>query len=478
MSIRTIISKEQVINDKINIDEFYAVLHDIYNYKVSDDEKRRLLVKSSRMFHRAYNNFLLNNPTLKMENIVASTAKYKYNTIQPIGNSALMTTPTKHGTLVSTMYSIKEHIVGKKIFEMSFQKKRMYKLAEYFGVFGKAGALVKTVLAVEAAKAKKALDKKVVDIKDKISKIPVPTRGNIANAALAFTLLNAMDIMNIPRERAKYGAKYGRRPGAIVGPIPLWSVQMIERARSDRKIKSRAIGDVFLAHQKGNRDIVRIDGTFSGPYRLLYILLLIRLQKEGEARQETLADNLTYLGQVVTHSDVTRTESRRLNYETHRTFPIITETHIILDMYIQTIEWHRSVEDGKNVIKYHLLFRKYYPSTGYKVFNPIPTLFDEDPSAGSGFELHDKWGRWRRWAEYSMDGIWKMIRFYGEIYGHLIIGNDGSTKEEMDKQAVNDVNKLVGSYVGSMYGLFDQYASIKGKNYKPGIGDIPGAPIQ
>ena len=63
-------------------------------------------------------------------------------------------------------------------------------------------------------------------------------------------------------------------PEVIVGPVPLYSVQRIQRGISDRKIKYRAIGDLFLAHQKGTKDSLRIDGTLFGPQRYLFLTAL------------------------------------------------------------------------------------------------------------------------------------------------------------------------------------------------------------
>ena len=87
-------------------------------------------------------------------------------------------------------------------------------------------------------------------------------------------------------------------------------------------------------------------------------------------------------------------------------------------MYLQTIEWHTTIEDGKNVIKVHLLFRKYYPTSAYKVFNAVK---DDEGNiiGGSALELQESFGSAKRWMEYSIDMIWKMMRVYGEINGRM-----------------------------------------------------------
>lgn len=246
----------------------------------------------------------------------------------------------------------------------------------------------------------------------------------------------------------------GTTPEVIVGGVPLYSVQYIERAKSDRKLKSRAIGDVFLAHQKGNKDVLRVDLTLSGIYRYVYLWYLITLQKEGSSTIKNVNESTLNKIDTAVQSvqEGSKTENNLLNYEVHNTFPVITRNHILLNMYLQTIEWHQSVEDGRNVIKVHLLFRKYFPTTAFVVFNPIKD--DEDKLIGGPkMGLKEQFGHAKRWMEYTIDTIWKMMRLKGEIYGRMLIGDDGQETHIIDQQAVSSMDKLVTSYSGKFLGI-------------------------
>ena len=151
----------------------------------------------------------------------------------------------------------------------------------------------------------------------------------------------------------------------------------------------------------------------------------------------------------------TGAKTNAINYEEHQTFPIITQFQILLNMYLQTIEWHRTVEDGQDVIKVHLLFRKWIPPTSFFVWNK-PTDDGEAKimgNTGYGFEK-GKLGAARKWLEFGMDTTWKMMRMYGEVVGHYAIGSDGSTKEEIDQESLSSLNKLLVGYTGGLFKLW------------------------
>ena len=107
----------------------------------------------------------------------------------------------------------------------------------------------------------------------------VKTAADIASASLSATITSAVGVVpettientisQMPKKERDYrgalslltalgsyisllmlNTRFGVKPEIICGPVPLYSVQMTERAKSDRKLKNRAIGAVFLAHQK------------------------------------------------------------------------------------------------------------------------------------------------------------------------------------------------------------------------------------
>ena len=294
-------------------------------------------------------------------------------------------------------------------------------------------------------------------LKKVISKIEENLRSILAAAAFLGVVGNAAAIMGRPRQEMPFGLK----PEAVVGPVPLYSIQQLERAKSDRKMKTRALGDVFLAHQKGNRDVLRLDGTLQGPLRFYYLWLLITLQSSSEAQEKNLLDagaTLNPAAFVTPPKDIIKAKNNMLNYEIHRTFPIITQFAIMTNMYLQTIEWHRSVEEGQDVIKYHLLFRKYVQGNEYHLFDPLYDPSDPTKLIGAkAFSLSSgKVGTVGKWLEFSIDAIWKMMRMYGEIYGHMLIKSDGKESWEVDQEAVSSVDKLTTSYQGKLFGLFTE----------------------
>jgi len=192
-------------------------------------------------------------------------------------------------------------------------------------------------------------------------------------------------------------------PEAIIGPVPLYSIQSIERSRSDRIVKYRAIGDVFLAHQQGTKDSLRIDGTLTGPLRNIYLVLLQALQTRGEQRLEEIKNIATADAGQLDIQPAGAKEAKPM-YEVHETFPIITRTSIMLDMYLQTIEWHQSVDEGVDCIKYHLLFRKYIEPYGWQA------LSTDDNDVKKFNTNYRKLLSERRRLELLYDVVWKTIR--------------------------------------------------------------------
>jgi len=252
-------------------------------------------------------------------------------------------------------------------------------------------------------------------------------------------------------------SEYVRSPEIIFGPVLLYSVQMVERAKSDRKLKNRALGDVFLAHQKGNRDICRIDGTLFGPQRYVMLALLVKLQKDGEGFVTNLSNKSGIVFETMAppaQGEIQKSTKQHFNYEEHKTMPLVTRTHVMLNMYLQTIEWHRSIEDGIDVIKYHLLFRKHVPSTAWRAFNPQKYTNDEGkPLAGAGYQLLDSRAQVKRWLEYSLDLAWKVARTFGEAYLHMMIDNDGSREVDINKN-YESIPHVLTAYQGNLFGVF------------------------
>ncbi|RLI46014.1 hypothetical protein DRO61_09795 [Candidatus Bathyarchaeota archaeon] len=182
--------------------------------------------------------------------------------------------------------------------------------------------------------------------------------------------------------------------------------------------------------------------------------MLLELQRTGEGR----AVNVSGGGNITVANALADTQLNPngkvdvINYEEHRTFPIITQFQILTSMFLQTIEWHRSVDDGHEAIKYHLLFRKWIPPTTFQVFNNHNT---KDLEYGvKRFSMNTgKVGKVAHWLEFSVDALWKTQRYYGEVGGNIFLGLDGSSANEVHQEAVASVKRLLEGYIGGLYGI-------------------------
>lgn len=250
------------------------------------------------------------------------------------------------------------------------------------------------------------------------------------------------------------------RPDVIIGAMPFYSAQKLERGMSDRILKYRAIGDIFLAHQRGSTDTLRVDMTLFGPYRGWYLLYLLALQQGGESRLKEL--NLNVVGPVpVENIDIPKTG--KLQYESHMTFPIVSQTAIMLDMYLQTIEWHQEKDiGGHEVIFIHLLLRKH--------IDPISVNVASVDSK-KGFLNYGDTLTVRRRKELLFDTIWKCKQIGVEMLKFGLFG--GTDMEILDKEAVSsdpyitNIAKLMSGYsfdinnMGSIFGKHVGYGAFK-----------------
>lgn len=242
------------------------------------------------------------------------------------------------------------------------------------------------------------------------------------------------------------------RPDIIIGAMPFYSAQKLERGMSDRILKYRAIGDIFLAHQRGGTDTLRADITLFGPYRGWYLLYLLALQQGGESRLKEL--ELTAVNLPVPEENVIVPKTGKYQYESHMTFPIITQTAIMLDMYLQTIEWHQEKDrGGHSVIFIHLLFRKHINPIGIDVFE----------EGKKGYLNYGEVPSVRRRKELIYDTLWKCKQIGVEILKFGLFG--GTDMATIDMEAitsdpyVTDIAKLMSGYsfdINNMVSIFER----------------------
>jgi hypothetical protein len=245
-------------------------------------------------------------------------------------------------------------------------------------------------------------------------------------------------------------------PDILISAFPFYSVQRFERGTSDRLLKYRAIGDVFLAHQKGATDTLRVDMTLIGPYRNWYLLFLLMLQARGEGSLKELPNLGTGKDprDLPPHEVIKVPKKGKVEYETHVTFPIITKTSIMLDMFLQTIEWHQEKDRGGHDVVYtHLLFRKHIDPKGYKVFRKGKKKL--------GTLEYGKTQTERLRSEVIYDAFWKAREMGVELLNVGMFGASDIVQIDMEAVAgfpyATDVNKLAAGYTIDINNLHSEY---------------------
>lgn len=182
-----------------------------------------------------------------------------------------------------------------------------------------------------------------------------------------------------------------RPPAAVLGGIPLGSVDELSHALSSRILKYRATGGVFLAHQGGGEQSLRITAKAFGKNRYQLLTMLDFLFLYGQAQKvDLLQSDLRSAAYIGTYGRQLERESFQ-DYEEdiardelpdpttnpweefyeasidsgmserHLTFPIVTQNKIYMNMFIETWEYTEAIENGIDVLEINLFLRKYVP---------------------------------------------------------------------------------------------------------------------
>ena len=188
-----------------------------------------------------------------------------------------------------------------------------------------------------------------------------------------------------------YGVHATARPACVIAGIPLPSIDELSHGISDREVRYRANGGVFLAHQTGGNESLRIVGKAWGDSRFLFLNMLDLLFLWGStktidvfaqaigsivglniaksppvARLKKAAQRLT----VIDKDPWKRFNEENLSEgyeEQHMTFPIITKNRVYISMYIETYSWRQRLDkEGRKMVEYTIFFRKYEPTPQYE----------------------------------------------------------------------------------------------------------------
>ena len=170
----------------------------------------------------------------------------------------------------------------------------------------------------------------------------------------------------------------------VIGMIPMGgfginspcSVQSIEVAHSNKIVKFRAVGSIFLAHQLGGRDSIQVKGKLTGELRTFFLgfLWLLTLASAGYVKDFDLSDNPA-VTQLNLASDPEGFRNNKIpptslaqidgitvekpSYIKHITFPVVTSHEIVTNCYIETLSFEEKIDSGRDVITYDLLMRTY-----------------------------------------------------------------------------------------------------------------------
>jgi len=226
------------------------------------------------------------------------------------------------------------------------------------------------------------------------------------------------------------GNKKRIKPAAVLAGVPLGTVEELSHALSDRLIKYRATGGVFLAHQDGGNESLRIICKAWGTDRYFFLILLDFLFRYGRGKILDLFKGLTAnpLGGINAQFQKTKlTEMAQIanpwmlfdaenadegREEYHLTFPIVTKNRIFSSMYLETYDIVESVNTGMNVLTITLFLRKYrtgYPLEIIKITEKKKGKKEPDinyyyrPEKVKQSPIHVKFRKSLRWWDSIMD---------------------------------------------------------------------------
>lgn len=176
------------------------------------------------------------------------------------------------------------------------------------------------------------------------------------------------------------------RPEIIIAGLPIYSVQHLGHASSDEILKYRSMGGIFLAHQKGGKKTFKFTARMYGPYRYFWYKALEDLLYIG-TEEKNPVNKLFEGGNLVTETIkdvqgdspiiryVKSDEISDQEYAYHHTYPIITQSRIYMNMYMETLVLNRDVKLGKNVIEVNCAFREYNAPIFYQRSDPTSSTY-------------------------------------------------------------------------------------------------------
>ena len=169
------------------------------------------------------------------------------------------------------------------------------------------------------------------------------------------------------------------KPAAVLAGIPLGTVEELSMTLSDRIVKYRASGGIFLAHQDGGNESLRIICKAWGKSRYMFLIMLDFLFLYGSSKNIDLFSDRNKFGVtqegmrgILTKDEFIESQQIKNPWkdfdiwnkdegreEYHLTFPIVTKNRIFSSMYLETYDIVESVNTGMNMLTVTLFLRKY-----------------------------------------------------------------------------------------------------------------------
>lgn len=165
-----------------------------------------------------------------------------------------------------------------------------------------------------------------------------------------------------------YGNPFTHKPAAIIAGIPIGSAQELSHAVSNQLMKYRSDGGVFLAHQPGGYQTLRITLKAFGSNRYVLLSMIELLFMYGsetivdvfkEITQANIASAPNLTPEIDPWEEFNKYALDQGLEERHLTFPVITRNKIYFNMYIETYGVREYVDLGLNMLEITLFLRKY-----------------------------------------------------------------------------------------------------------------------
>lgn len=216
------------------------------------------------------------------------------------------------------------------------------------------------------------------------------------------------------------------KPDAIIAGLPVYNVQKEGHAASDEILKYRSMGTIFLAHQKGGKRTFKCTLKINGPSRLYVLSFFQFLQKNGMQENFTLNEFSSKFEIPLTSSIdpfTPPTANSKIRYiqdyehigeeqvAYHKTVPIITETKIYTNMYLETVRYTEDVKLGMNTMEIDLAFREFIPPMHIQYYKGDPSK--KERGYYSSWVTEEERDALRR-IDLLINSFWALRSFFDE----------------------------------------------------------------